>query len=276
MPALGLTATWGAQDWASYVLEHLSAQSVLLRAGARVVPVGGRIAHIPRVLTDGTATWTAEGTEIDSSAPTGDTLDLTPKKLANVVSLSRESVEDSPIGELDAVGIALTRSIATAIDVKAFSADAATALAPAGLRSVATDLPTAITAITIDAIITAVGVVEAVGAIANAIFINPTDLTALRLVKTATGSNQPVLQPDLQAGGAERLAGAILYSTPGLPAGVALVGDAAQIVVGIRRAIEVAFSSDALFTADSIAARVTARADWGVNDERGLVLLKAA
>ena len=277
MPALGVNASWGAREWAAYVLDHLSTQSVLLRAGARVVPVTGRVAHIPRVLTDGTATWTAEGAEIASSAPTGDTLDLSPKALKNVVSLSAESVEDSPVGELDAVGLALTRSIATAIDVKAFSADAATALAPAGLRSTATALPTAISAITIDALIMAVGAVEAVGAVANAIFLNPTDLTALRLVKTApTGSNMPVLQPDLQAAGAERIAGAILWSTPGLPAGVALVGDAAQVVVGIRRDIEVAFSSDALFTSDSVAARVTSRLDWGVNDGRGLVLIKAS
>lgn len=276
MPALGVNVTWGREDWAAYVLEHLATESVLLRAGARVVPITGRIAHIPRTLTDGTATWTPEGQEIASSAPTGDQLVLTPKKLANVVSLSRESIEDAPVDELDAVGTALTRSVATAIDARAFSTSAATADAPAGLRSVATDLPVAIGDISIDNIISAVGAVQAVGAIANAIFLNPNDLTALRLVKTATGSNQPVLQPDLQAGGAERIAGAILWPTPSLPTGVALVADAAQVVVGVRRDTEVAFSGDAKFTADSIAARVTARVDWGVNDDRGLVLLTAA
>src|SRR3954454_24096266 len=117
---LGVNATWGAEDWAKFVLDHLSTQSVLLRAGARLIPVRGRVAHIPRVLSDGTATWTAEGGEIDSAAPDGDTLDLGPQKLANVVSLSNESIEDAPVNELDAVGNALTRSVATAIDAKAF------------------------------------------------------------------------------------------------------------------------------------------------------------
>lgn len=271
MPALGVNATHGADAWAAFVLDHLSTESVLLRAGARLIPIGGRIAHVPRVLTDGTATWTAEGAEITSSAPTGDQLVLTPKKLANVVSLSRESVEDAPVSELDAVGVALTRSVATAIDARGFGTAAATALEPAGLRSYA--IPAQTGGVTIDNVIRAIGTVASFGAIANAVFVNPTDLTTLRLVKDATGSNRPVLQPDLQEGGAERIAGARIFPTPSLPAGTAIVGDAAQIVIGVRRDIEVSFSSDALFTADSIAARVTARADWGINDIRGLVAI---
>lgn len=273
MPNLGLNATWGREQWATYVLDHLAVESVLLRAGARLIPVTGRIAHIPRVLTDGTATWTAEGAEIASSAPTGDQLTLQPKKVANVVSLSRESVEDAPANELDAVGSALTRSVATAIDVQAFSTSAATATTPAGLRSYA--IPAQTGGVSIDNIIKAVGTVASNGAVANAVFINPADLTTLRLVKESTGSNRPVLTPDLTAAGAERIGGAVLYPTPNLPVGVALVGDARQIVIGIRRDIEVEFSSHAKFTSDSIAARVTARVDWATNDIRGLVVIGA-
>lgn len=269
MPALGLNATWGRTEWASYVLEHLATASVLLRAGARLVPVRGRITHIPRTLTDGAATWTAEGAEIASSAPTGDTLVLTPKKLANVVSLSRESVEDAPIDELDAVGDALTRSVAQAIDDRAFGTAIATATEPAGLRSYA--IPAQAGGVTIDNVIRASGTVASYGAIANAIFVNPADLTTLRLAKDTT--NKPLLQPDLQAGGAERIAGATVYPTPTLAVGNVIVADAAQIVVGIRRDVEVSFSSEAKFTADSVAARVTARTDWGINDIRGLVAI---
>lgn len=273
MPNLGLSATWGAEQWANYVLDHLSTESVLLRAGARVVPVAGRIAHIPRVLTDGSASWTPEGEEIPSDAPTGDTIDLTPKKLANLVGLSRESIEDAPIDELDGVGRSLTRSVAAAIDSRAFGTAVATATEPAGLRSYAILAQTG--GVTIDNIIRAVGTVEAVGAVANAIFLAPADLTTLRLVKEATGSNKPVLQPDLQAGGAERIAGATVFSTPDLPAGVALVGDSSQIVVGLRRDVAVEFSSEAKFTSDSVVARVTCRTDWAFNDIRGFVAIGA-
>lgn len=273
MPALGLNATWGAEDWASFVLQHLSTQSVLLRAGARFVPVAGRVAHIPRTLTDGTATWTAEGVEISSSAPTGDELLLTPKKLANVVTLSNESVADAPVPELDAVGIALTRSVATAIDVRAFSASAVTAIAPAGLLVVGNGLQSALGPINVDSITTAVGAVEAVGGVANAVFVNPANLTALRLLKDGTGSQRPLLQPDAQAAGATRIAGAVLWPCPALPVGTAIVGDAGQIIVAVRKDVQVLFSGHAKFTADSLVARVTARADWGVNDGRGLVVI---
>ena len=272
MPALGLNSTWGADEWAAYVLERLSTQSSLLRAGARLIPVVGRTASIPRVLTDGQATWTAEGAEITSNAPTGDVIQLVPKKLGNVVTLTSESLEDAPVSELDAVGDALTRSVATAIDARAFSNTAASATAPAGLLTYG--LQALAGAVTIDNIIRAIGVVEEVGGTANAAFVNPGDLTDLRLVKDAAGSNRPVLEPDLQTAGAVSIGGARLFSTPALPAGTAIVGDAAQIVVGVRRDIRVEFSGDAKFTADSVAAKVTARVDWEPNDVRGLVVVK--
>lgn len=269
MPALGVNATWGQQDWSTFVLSHLVTSSVLLRAGARFVPVDGRIAHVPRTLTDGQAVFVAEGAEIPSNAPTGDTLDLTPMKLANVVTLSRESIEDSPVDELDAVGDVLARSVATAIDNQASSAAVATATTPAGLRSYA--IPAQTGGVTIDNVIRAAGTVESYGAIAGAAFINPTDLVSLRLLKDTAG--RPLLQPDLQDAGAEKIAGARIFPTPALPAGTALVGDPRQIVVAVRRAVDVEFSSDAKFTSDSVAARVTARVTWGWNDIRGAVLI---
>lgn len=269
MPAVGLNATWGAEEWANYVLQHLSTESVLMRSGARRIRVRGRKAHIPRVLTDGNVSWVAELAEIPSSAPTGDELVLEPKKIANVVSLSNESIYDAPVDELDAVGNALTRAIATAIDARAFSASAATATEPAGLRSMA--LPAQTGGVTIDNIIRAVGMIAAAGGVATVVYINPTDLTALRLVKDT--SNRPLLQPDLQAGGAETIAGARIHPTPGLPAGTAIVAQSNQIVVGVRQDASVDFSAHAKFTADAVVARVVARVDFDVNDINGLAVV---
>ncbi|MEJ7783809.1 MAG: phage major capsid protein [Solirubrobacteraceae bacterium] len=271
---LGLTATHGQETWANFVLERLTVTSALIRGGARFVRIDGRVAHIPRILSDGSASWVAELAEIPSSAPTGDDLVLTPMKLANTVVLSSESISDSPVGELDQVGLALARSIATAIDARIFSTAVATAVAPAGLLA---SIPLAVGPISIDSIIRAIGVAEAVGGIASTVWINPQDLTDLRLVKTApTGSNQPVLQPDLQEPGAVRIGGALLVSTPALPVATAIVGDASQIVIGVRHDVQVEFSAHARFTSDGTVARVTARAAWGINDSRGLVKIAAA
>lgn len=260
MPALGLNATWGAEDWSSYVLEHLATTSALLRAGARFIPVRGRTAHVPRTLTDGTATWVDELEEIPSDAPTGDDLVLTPKKLGNVVTLSTEALEDAPVDELDAVGDALTRSVATAIDTRLFSTEVATAKAPAGLLP---SIPIGVGPVSLDNIIRAAGAVAGVGGVANAAFLNPLDVTDLQLLKE---TERRLLDFDLAN---------LIVPTPALPQGVAVVGDARQIVVGVRRDVDVAFSGHAKFTADGVVARVTARADFGINDPRGLVRLQA-
>jgi HK97 family phage major capsid protein len=272
--ALGLNVTHGETTFADFVLQHLAIESALLRGGARFVPIGGRSAKIPRVLSDGAASWCAEGTEIPSDAPEGDILELVPRKVANVVSLSSESIADSGIGELDAVGNALTRSVAVATDARAFSTEAPTAIAPGGLLP---GLPTGIGPVSLDNIVRAVGAVESVGGVASTTWLHPSDLTDLRLVKTSdTDSNMPVLQPDLQAGGAERVAGTVLIPTPALPVGKAIVADASQIVVGYRTDVSVEFSEHSKFTADSVVARVICRLDWAANDVSGIVLLQDA
>src|SRR4051794_10513017 len=175
MPSVGRVAAWGAHEWANYVLEHLSAESVLLRSGARRIDVTGTEAHVPRLLDDGGVAWVAEGTEIPSDAPDADTLVLVPKKVANVASLSNESITDASVSVLNAVGDAMTRAVAKELDRKAFSMDAATATSPAGLLT--GTLPGAAGAVDIAGILTAIGAIEAAGGTATAVYANPTDLT---------------------------------------------------------------------------------------------------
>lgn len=196
MPALGINAAWGAQEWANFVLQHLAEQSALLRAGCRFIPTSGRIAHIPRTLTDGQAAWVAELAEIPSDAPTGDDLVLTPKKTANVVVLSNESIADAPVSELDAVGTALTRSVATAIDKKALSADAATATAPAGLLTAS--VPTQSGGVgDVDSFVSAIGAIESIGGVGPFVaFINP----AARRTTVAPVGAEPLIRDAQQPG----------------------------------------------------------------------------
>lgn len=279
MASPGITATWGAEAWATYVLDHLSQQSVLVRAGARVIPIVGKQAHVPRLNTDGTASWTAELAEITSSAPDADEILLTPKKLANVLVVSHEAASDSSVDVLSTVGDAMTRSLAVALDTAAFDANAATAVRPAGLRSAAYVLPgttgTTADAAGIDNILTGIGVIRNAGGTANAVFMAGADITALTLLPDATGSSRKLLQPEGGVADAPvyRIGGATLWPVPGMPAGTALVADARQIVLGVRQDATVDFSSHAKFTADGIAVKVTGRFDWDVNDSDGLYLI---
>jgi HK97 family phage major capsid protein len=260
MPSPGLTATWGRESWSPVLIEALSNESVLLRAGANRVVADGRVIHVPRMLVAPDADWVGELVELPTNAGDADTLELTPKKIGNVVSLSRESIEDSAVAELDAVGNAMVRGVATKVDAKFFSPDAATATAPAGIF--ATTLPSGGTAVDIDTIVGAVGVVGAAGGLANAVFLSPADLTKIR--QAVIGGGYSISDPT--APGVEKIAGATLWPTPALNAGEALVADARYIVLAVRRDAAVDFSEDALFTSDGVAARVTMRVDWGVGD----------
>ena len=261
--SVGRTPAWGAEQWAAYVLEHLSTESVLLRSGARRIDVVGKSARVPRLLTDGNVAWVLEGDPIPSDAPQGDTLLLSPKKVANLVSLSNESIGDANVSVLNAVGDAMTRAVAKEIDKKAFSTAAATATVPAGLLT--GTLPGAAGTVDVATVLAAVGAIEAAGGTANAVYANPTDLTAIRQAVVSGGyAISDPTQP-----GAEAIGGARLYPVPSITAGSALVAQADQIVVGVRQDASVDFSSDAGFSSDTTLARVVARVDWAWNDVNG-------
>lgn len=272
MPAPTLTTTWGQESWSPILIEALSLESAVLRAGARRIVGDGRVIHVPRILVAPAADWVGELVELPSDAGTADTLTLTPKKLGNVVTISNEAVEDAPIGELDAVGQAMVRGVATKLDARFFSTSAVTATAPAGLlNSAAYTLPSGTGAgITIARIIGAIGQIGAVGGVADTVFISAADLTTIRL-EALTGGFR--LTGDPTAPGIERVGGARLITAP-LPAGTAIVCQSDYIALAIRRDASVDFSGDAAFTVDGVAARVTMRVDYAPSDPAAFYVLK--
>jgi hypothetical protein len=60
----------------------LAQQSVVLASGATRIDTALRQVHVPRVLTDGTASWLGELDEVPEAGPTGDELLLSPKRSA--------------------------------------------------------------------------------------------------------------------------------------------------------------------------------------------------
>lgn len=270
MPSPGLTATWGQEQWSSTLIEALSLESAILRAGATRVVSDGRVVHVPRLLVNPDADWVAELTELPSDSGDADTLALVPRKIGNVVNLSNEPIEDASVNELDGVGQAMVRGVATKVDARAFSTSAATAIAPAGLLS--GTMPGGGTSVDTDTILDGIGAIGGHGGVADTVFINPADLTALRKERAVPGG-QYLLQPDAQAAGAERIGGATLIPTAGLAAGTAVVAEARFIVLAVRKDASVDFSSDAAFTSDATVARVTMRVDWAVSDPNALYVV---
>ena len=86
-PAGGLGSAIAPEDGRPTSLEHLSAASVVLASGATRITTAKKVVHVPKVTSDGSASWYSELEEIDEDGPAGDELVLIPKKVAELVRL---------------------------------------------------------------------------------------------------------------------------------------------------------------------------------------------
>lgn len=269
VPLGGLGAAVSPDEWAAYVLTHLSAQSVVLASGATRIDTALRQVHVPRVLSDGSAAWFGELEEITEAGPTGDELILSPKKCATLVRLSSEVIDDSSPSVLDVVGTRMMAAVALTADRAIL-----TGADPKGPAGVFPDAGQHVAGpITIDSLIDAAGLLSDVGGQARVAYVHPTNHTALMKEKDQNG--RPLLTPDYSGGPSSTIYGLAIWPTKGIAVDTALVADPSQIVVAVRSDPTVAVSTDAIFTADGSICRVIARLDCGVNDPAGLVSIAA-
>jgi HK97 family phage major capsid protein len=77
------------------IIDRLRAQSVLIRAGARTVPLTSDTNVIAKLSADPTPAWRAESAAIAISDPTFAAVTLAPKSLAVLIKFSRELLADS-------------------------------------------------------------------------------------------------------------------------------------------------------------------------------------
>lgn len=251
------------------MLTHLSSQSVVLASGATRIDTALRAVHVPRVLSDGTAAWYAELEEITEAGPTGDELVLTPKKVATLVRLSSEVIDDSSPSVLDVVGTRMMAAVALTADRAIL-----TGADPKGPQGVFAEAGQHVAGpITIDSLIDGAGLVSDVGGTARVAFVHPTNHTAL--MKEKDLNERPLLTPDYSGGPSSTVYGLAIYVTKGIAVDTALVCDPTQIVVAVRSDPQVAVSTDAIFTSDGSICRVIARLDCGTNDPAGLVSIAA-
>lgn len=267
----GLGAAMTPQQWAEFVLEHLSHAAIVLASGARRIDTDYKTIHVPRITSDGTVVWLDELEEIVNNAPEGDDLVLTPKKVGSLTVLSNESVDDSSPSELDAVGQAMMRAIGRAIDDAVFHG--AGGKQPVGLLEGMTLPRLATEVVNYQGIVRAAGKVMSAGGVPNVLFANPEDLVELQLA--TDGLSRPLIQPDASQGASRTIAGLTIYPTPSVLAGEAVVAQADQIVIAVRKDASVAFSTDARFSQDGTVARVIARVDVDINDAEGLCVIGA-
>ena len=213
----------------------------------------------------------SESAPIGPGDPTGDELILEPCKVAALSTVSNEAVNDSDPSALDAIGTAMLRAIGLAADHAYFDGTGAANNQPTGILTLA--LPGHVGQVDYAGIVTAAGIVRGKGGKPDALYINPSDLTALQLA--VDGMNRPLIQPDPTQGMSETIAGMRIWATPAVPATEALIAESKQIVVCLRQDATVAVSSDASFGSDASLVRVIARTDIGLNDADGLCHITA-
>ncbi len=182
------------------VWEHLSAQTVLVAAGARVIETDRASLTIPKLTADSAASWVGESDEISESSPTMGGIVATLDKCAALVRVSNELISDSNPSVLEMIMGQLTRSLSLALDLAGFEGTG-TSNQPRGLS-----LTGGITTITdlgadgsvptdLDEIATAVSAIEADNGKPSAIFMHPELWGVYMKVKTDTAAtrNEPLI-----------------------------------------------------------------------------------
>jgi HK97 family phage major capsid protein len=99
------------------LFDRLRAMAVVLRSGIRVIdmPDNDSVTY-PTITGDVAPSWTSEGSAITPGDPTFSTVTATPRKLAHLVQLNNEVIDDSDPDALEVLNQHLLRVLAVKLD----------------------------------------------------------------------------------------------------------------------------------------------------------------
>lgn len=216
------------------------------------------VIRVPFVRDD-TATFTAEGAEIDHANPVLAEVTVGTGKVATVVRVSREQFLQA--GTAGMLSDSMRRAV-----VKASNAAYLTQPEPIGPDTtppagILTD-PDIVTANddvadNLDVLVDLVAQLESNGATPSGILLAPDAWAAIRKIKTGTGSAATLLGAGT-ADAEQALLGLPVMTSSAVPAGTGFIYDRASIVSAVSN-VEVATNDSAFFTSDSVALRVVFR-----------------
>lgn len=284
---LGTGRAFTPAEAGAYFIDKLAAESVGLLSGMTVVRTDRRELQVPRLTADAGTKWAAEGEDLLTSDMVADTLTATPRKLAALNVISNEVRTDSVPAILNALGVSMVRALALRLDRGIFEGSG-TAPEIRGLRNTSgigsISMGTNGGALTnLDAIADALGLLAGNNARASAIAMHPRTWQSLSKIKTATGSNAPVLTTGgtLADGITRALFGVPVYLTSQLSVtetqGTAInassiyVYAADRVMVVVRSDATVEVDTSAAFRTDEALVRAIVRADLVVPDAAAVV-----
>jgi len=268
----GLENAFTPEDYGKLVDTEVNDKSVAFQA-ATVVNTSKHQVRFPVLVSDPATGWYQENTPITLVDPETDEIVVVPAKVAGLTQVSNEAVEDTDPAVAAMIGKALARDIGKKVDAAFFGNTVTNG--PSGLLSVAgvQVVDTGAGWTTLDYVHDAKSQAMAQGAELTHIVLAPDVALALSKAKTATGSNQGLLET---VDDGIKLAGLIALVSPAVTAGNAWALDSSQVMTVRRKGTTVTTSTDAAFGSDATQIRAVSRVGFGFANPAGIVRLYEA
>lgn len=250
------------------IIDLARAKTRVLEAGARIVPMETATLKIPRATSDPSVAWLGEGSLIGSTDPQFDAVTLTARKLAGLVRVSEELIEDSEPAVAEVLQTMFSDQIALKLDQAALYGTGV-APEPRGIKNT--------TGVTLQPIDGAANgglpanydyLIDAVGTLQDANF-EPTAAihsprTGRRMAKLKDTQLQPLMPPPF-------LAAMRMLPTSQIPNTLTVgtstdtsdvfVGDFKELYIGMRHSFELRFLNERYADTGEVGIRVVLRAD---------------
>lgn len=277
--AVGTSGAFIPVGYSKQYFDLLRKRTAVLAAGPVLIPVTGEGSiKVPRVTSSITISGLAEAATITPADPTLDDITLDPKKFGAMTLINREALEDSNPQLREVVSNSLIRDTAVELDKQLVTGDA-TGQNLRGLRNVA-GVTTGATTGANGGALTFAFLADTLGA-AEGANVDPDRLawimhsrTWASVRKLADTASRPIVSVDPTVGVRPTLWGHPVYISNSLSIAETkgsssdcssiILADMSQVVVGVARNVELAYSEDFKFDSDQVAVRVTARYDIGV------------
>jgi len=245
-------------DYAALIVQPVIDRAVATNTST-TIRTESTTTHVPTLTDDVSAAWVAEGEEITPDDPTFTETAVTPSKVAALSIISREMAQDSSPASSEIVGASMVRDIARQVDAAFFGALAAPA--PSGLDALAgiSTVNAGTSWADLDPFAEAQSLAEAEYAMITGFVANPADVLALMTLKSATGSNAALLQPDPTAPATRQINGVPLYTSPAVTAGEVWAVPEERALAIVRDDVRLEVSNDAYFSSDRVGVRATMR-----------------
>lgn len=265
--------------------DRLRARSVTLAAGPVLLPVEDTSLIVPKIAGSVTIGPVSENSEITATDPTLSSVVLTPRKFAALTRCSNEALEDSSPALRVVIAEDLLREMATFLDAQMLVGTGSSGQIR-GLSNTTGATAQAVNAVPdLDDFADAIASYQAANGDLSraAFFVAPRTWSVLRK-QTATGSGEYLLSAgDPTQATRPSVFGVPVFVTSNIPTNLtvgqssnnslAILADMGQVLVGLRKDVELLFDTSLYFAYDQTALRVVSRVDMQVANAASVVVM---